>query len=79
MFEAEFFSICSIDSLLKIMGRSRKSKAYEMLYALHCRHYSDMSDELRERLPTLVREAIFPAQKRCVATEIVLTLRDGSV
>jgi len=48
------FSICDIDDIGKIIGANPQShKDYKLLKALHCVHYSDMSNdilaELKER------------------------------
>lgn len=48
MFEGSHFSICTIDICLKITGCIPETRAYNALHALHCVHFSDMTQELRD-------------------------------
>jgi hypothetical protein len=58
LFEKSFFSICQLDSLLKIVDGTNKSEAYKLLHALHCIDYTSMPKELKDSLPQLVNEAL---------------------
>lgn len=66
-----YFDICQLQSIIEIIpNASRKSKAYDMLHALHCIHYKAMSPEVIKALPDLIREAITPPSQ-AVATAIL--------
>jgi hypothetical protein len=71
IFEASFFSICKVDALLKILDRPQKGRAYDMLHALHCRHYAEMNADTRNLIPLLINEVLAPPPK-CVATDQAL-------
>ncbi len=58
LFTERHFSICSLDELIKLTGAQRGSDAYRLLRPLHCMDWADMTPELRERVPLLVREAL---------------------
>jgi hypothetical protein len=58
MLKGSHFSICTIDSILKIINVHPNRNAYDMLHALHCVHYKDMPVELRKILPNLIRECL---------------------
>lgn len=48
MFENKnYFSICTVDKLIKLTGCIPNKKDYEALNALHCIHWMDMGQELR--------------------------------
>ena len=56
MMKDTYFSICSVDSVCKVIGASTHGSAYDMLRALHCIHFVDMPKEVRESIPALMRE-----------------------
>lgn len=58
LFDQSFFDICTVDSLMKLVGTNASTHAYTQLRALHCVHYADMPKDLRERIPHLVRECL---------------------
>jgi hypothetical protein len=58
LFTENFFSICTLDKVMDIIGANDKTEAYKQLRALHCVHYNKMPPELREILPRLVNEAL---------------------
>lgn len=47
MFQGEHFSICDLDSIVKLLGCIPDKKDYEALRCLHCVNWSDMSPDLR--------------------------------
>lgn len=52
------FSICTVDEILKMTGGVPDARTYQVLRLLHCVNYSEMPDELREKLPELLK-AVF--------------------
>ena len=58
LFTKEWFDVCTLDSILKVMDISRETEAYKQLSALHCVHYNRMSPEMKQVLPMLVNEAL---------------------
>lgn len=49
------FSICTIDSILKLTGGIPPQREYDMLRALHCVDFKAMSPRLRVELPRLMQ------------------------
>lgn len=47
IFRKDYFSICDVDTLLKLTGSIPDGETYRGLSALHCVHYKDMSPKLR--------------------------------
>lgn len=67
LFDSRHFSICTVDSLMKLVGTTARTPAYTQLHALHCVDYADMPKELRDRIPHLVRECLTtPTADECV-------------
>lgn len=58
LFEKDWFDICVLDKLLKIIDGRKSGKAYDMLRLMHCVHYDRMAPELRDRIPHLVNECL---------------------
>lgn len=71
LFTETYFSVCTLDRILDAVDVSRSSQAYKLLATLHCVHFNQMSEELRQRLPLLVREAMTPVTST-LAAEIAL-------
>lgn len=71
LFEKNYFDICTVDALLKLIGTTARTPAYHQLRALHCVAYADMPSELSERIPHLVRECL-AGQNADQAASIVL-------
>lgn len=72
LFEKNWFDICTLDKLLKIIGARESGEAYKMLHALHCVHYDKMPPELRSRIPELVNECLRQTDNISDATEVAL-------
>lgn len=72
LFEKNYFSICTLDNALAIVGARQGGEAYRMLHALHCMDYSKMNPELRARIPHLVNECLRQQDNVIEATEIAL-------
>lgn len=58
LFDKRYFDICTVDTLMKLIGTTAPTHAYTQLRALHCVDYADMPKDLRERIPHLVRECL---------------------
>ena len=71
LFDKSYLDICTVDTLMKLIGTTARTPAYTQLRALHCVDYADMPTELRERIPHLVRECL-AAQTAAEAADIVL-------
>ena len=71
LFDKSYFDICTVDALMKLVGTTARPAAYTQLNALHCVHYGDMPNELRDRIPYLVRECL-AGQTADEAASIVL-------
>jgi len=48
MFEKEYFDICAVDKLIKLTGCHPDRNDYQALSVLHCVHFNEMSDDLRQ-------------------------------
>ncbi len=48
MFKGDHFSICTIDTLLKLTGCIPNEQNYNRLSALHCIHWKDMDKDIRQ-------------------------------
>lgn len=53
-----WFSICTIDTILKTTGNVPEKEAYNTLHLLHCVNYADMPKSLRAELPDLLARAL---------------------
>ena len=58
MLKKGHFDICTVRDVAKIMNVNPDGKAYDMLHALHCIDYGRMPQELREAIPSLIRECL---------------------
>ncbi len=72
LFEQQYFNICSIDKILKILEARQGGRAYELLHALHCIHYDKMPQELRNRIPYLVNECLSQTENVIDVTQVAL-------
>jgi hypothetical protein len=62
MLRSDYFSICTVDNVCKLIGARQDGAAYDMLRTLHCVHYREMPQDVREVLPALMREVFSQAQ-----------------
>lgn len=74
LFTKRWFDICQLDSLISITGAQHGSPAYRLLRPLHCMDWADMSPDLRERVPLLVREALQTNQWATEAADTVMSV-----
>jgi len=58
MFRGGYFSICTLDDVLKMGSIIPDRKAYAILHTLHCVDFKDMPDELRSEIPELIRQCL---------------------
>jgi hypothetical protein len=76
LFKERFFSICQLDSVIKLVGSRKAGDAYNMLCSLHCVDYSEMPAELRNRIPALVGECLSQSSGVTEAVNTVLGYLD---
>jgi hypothetical protein len=62
MLKSNYFSICTVDSVCKLIGAKANGAAYDMLNTLHCVNYADMPPQVREGIPALMREVFSQAK-----------------
>jgi len=73
LFEHSFFSICKLNTVMDLLGKGhRNSKVYKQLYALHCVHYADMPDDLKNQIPYMVNELLTNNPSTQAATDVAL-------
>ncbi len=72
LFDKNYFSICNLDNIIKLVGARAGGEAYQLLKTLHCIDYSKMQQGLRDRLPLLVNECLRNASGVNAATEVAL-------
>jgi hypothetical protein len=60
MFKKGHFDICCIRNVGELLGVDPKfaGEAYKILQPLHCINFSDMPSELRDAIPSLIRECL---------------------
>lgn len=58
MMQKNYFSICAIDSVAKMLGVNPKSEAYDILLTLHCVDWDKMPKELKDAVPELIKECL---------------------
>lgn len=56
MLKSNFFDICTVDKVCKLIGARANGAAYDMLQTLHCIHYCDMPRDVQAGIPDLMRE-----------------------
>jgi hypothetical protein len=54
MFRQGYLSICDIDNILEMTGQIPDRTCYQILHTIHCVHYSDMAETLRNGIPMLI-------------------------
>jgi hypothetical protein len=72
LFEKNYFSICTLDKVIELVGARQGGEAYRMLHALHCVDFGKMDPELRARIPHLVNECLRQQDNIIDATDIAL-------
>jgi hypothetical protein len=73
LFTQDYFSVCQLDSVLKVVNRPQSGDAYTLLRSLHCVEYANMPQALRDRIPHLVNECLrSPDAQPCLATTVAL-------
>lgn len=66
-----YFSICTVDKILKMTGGVPNREDYDVLSTLHCVHYMDMEPELLRGLPLLIQRVLS-------AEELVIVFSDDN-
>lgn len=54
MIQKGWVDICTIRTLLKVIGMVPPQKEFELLQALHCVNFGVMPDDLKQRIPGLI-------------------------
>lgn len=76
LFQKSHFDICLVRDLIDLTGASKDSEAMRLLRPLHCVHWSDMDQALRDSVPLLVREALETNTWAKASTDLVLSALD---
>lgn len=58
MMSQRHFSICTIDTVGKLLNRNPAGDAYNILHSLHCIHFDRMPQELRDAIPALIEQCL---------------------
>jgi hypothetical protein len=58
MLEKDYFDICTIDQVSRLLDVNPKGQAYTLLAPLHCVHYDKMPAQLREAIPVLIQQCL---------------------
>lgn len=58
MMQQGYVSICTIDSIAKMLGVTPPAAPYAILNTLHCVNFSGMSQELKQAVPGLIKQCI---------------------
>ncbi len=58
MFAGSHFSICTIDTVAKMLGVQPEQEAHDTLRALHCINWNKMPRQLRDQVPALIQQAL---------------------
>jgi len=58
MLKKDYFSISTIDDILRMTGGKPNTEDYNILRALHCVNYGDMPPELLRGLPVLIQRVV---------------------
>lgn len=73
LFEKQHFSICEVDEVMGLLRKGRRNSAvYKQLHALHCVHYADMPDELKNQIPHMINELLTNKPATQAATNVAL-------
>ncbi len=73
LFDDSYFSICTLNNVMDVIGSRRAGEAYTLLHALHCVHYSKMDQDLRDRIPMLVNECLRQRSNVSAATNTAMS------
>lgn len=70
MLAGSHFSICAVDSCLKLAGVHPHGEAYKRLNVLHCINFSDMPESVFSQIPAMLGE-VFNSGKTALTLSIV--------
>lgn len=54
MFNQGYFSICTLDGILKMTNQIPDKMCYDILHTIHCVHFNEMDPTLARGLPMLI-------------------------
>lgn len=58
MVDKGYFSISTIDSILKVTRVQKNQAVYDRLHMLHCVHFNKMPPEVLDALPAMIRDVL---------------------
>ena len=58
MLQANYFDICTVDAILKVLHLPAGGEIYDVLRTLHCIHYAQMPKELRDAIPEMLQAVL---------------------
>ena len=59
MLKSRYFDICTIDKAIKLVGAGgRGTQEYDRLNSLHCRHWSDIPDDILQLMPVWINRVL---------------------
>jgi len=74
------FSICTVDKLAKIIGSNCSSHPeYKFLNSLHCVHYSEMSADLKAKLPEMIMNVLSSRFETGVMVKALAAVANGEI
>jgi hypothetical protein len=74
MLRKGYFDICVIRCVAEMLDIEAEGDAYRTLAPLHCIHYEDMSAEVKDALPSLIKTllGVEPMPRQRKATQIIV-------
>ena len=74
------FSICTVNKLAKTLGTNCElHPEYRFLNTLHCVHYSEMSADLKERLPGMILAVLSGRYDTGVMAKALAAVASGEI
>lgn len=58
MFKQGYFDVCTVSRVAEMLNIPLGGEAYSILQTIHCVGFADMSSELREAVPGLIRDCL---------------------
>lgn len=74
------FSICTVDKLAETLGVNQHMHPdYKFLSALHCVHYTEMSLELKQKLPEMIMTVLSGRFETGLMAKALMAVRGGEI
>lgn len=58
MMRKSYFDICVISDVAKMLGIRPRTESYNILHALHCVDFANMTPSLRDKIPALIADCL---------------------